>query len=89
MKQSSFKLILIFCVIGLGYEGQAQITTDNTLTIEQLVNEVLLGDGVTASNITFNGSAALASTISLHNGTYNATNSPFPIDTGLVMATSN
>jgi len=88
MKQSSFKLILIFCVIGLGYEGQAQITTDNTLTIEQLVNEVLLGDGVTASNITFNGSAALASTISLHNGTYNATNSPFPIDTGLVMATS-
>lgn len=35
--------------------GFAQLTANNTLTPTQLVNNILLGSGVTASNITFTG----------------------------------
>lgn len=38
-------------------QGRAQLTVNNTLTPTQLVQNVLLGSGVTASNITYNGAA--------------------------------
>ncbi len=88
MKHFFLKSILCSCLTIVALQMQAQVTTDNSLTITQLVNEVLLGDGVVATNITYNGSAALANTVSMHNGKFYAGNSPFPIDTGLVMATA-
>ncbi|HKL40789.1 MAG TPA: choice-of-anchor L domain-containing protein [Cryomorphaceae bacterium] len=36
----------------------AQIEIDTSMTVEQLVQDVLLGNGVSVSNITFNGQAA-------------------------------
>lgn len=34
---------------------QAQLTVTNTLTPQQLVQDVLLGTGVTVSNVSYNG----------------------------------
>lgn len=42
-------------IFGLCSTTQAQITIDNTLTPEEIVNDILLGGGVVASNITFTG----------------------------------
>ena len=63
------------------------IIVDDTFTIEELVNDVLLGEGVSASNITYNGQPA-AGLISLHNGFFDATGTNFLIEEGAVMATS-
>lgn len=50
------KRILSIGLVLLGSgAGQAQITVDNTLTPQQLVQDVLLGTGVVVSNISFNG----------------------------------
>lgn len=46
-------LLITFCVSTL----KGQLTTTQTLTPQQLVQNVLLGGGVTASNITFTGDA--------------------------------
>ena len=51
-----FIFTLLFClffVTGL----RSQLTTTQTLTPQQLVQNVLLGSGVTASNITFTGNS--------------------------------
>ncbi len=65
----------------------AQVTVDNTLTIEQLVNDVLLGDGVAATNITFNGQPA--STVSVQAGFFNAENSNIPLPEGVILSAGN
>lgn len=51
------KLTLFTTLIGFTSLVKAQLTTTNTLTPQQLVQNVLLGAGVTASNITFTGDA--------------------------------
>lgn len=51
MKYFCLLTILIFQALGLN----AQLVTSNTMTPTQLVTQVLLGTGVTASNITFTG----------------------------------
>lgn len=52
MKFIFFLFALLFAQLAV----KAQLVTSNTLTPTQLVQQVLLGSGVTASNITFNGS---------------------------------
>jgi len=47
--------LTIICIILSTLCSQAQITVIDTLTVNELVNDFLLGDGVEASNITFNG----------------------------------
>lgn len=47
------KLNLLLMLIGFASLAKAQLTTTNTLTPQQLVQQVLLGAGVTASNITY------------------------------------
>ena len=39
----------------VSFNIKAQLTTTQTLTPQQLVQNVLLGNGVTASNITYTG----------------------------------
>ncbi len=49
-------IVLLACsLVGV---ANAQLAVSTTLTPEQLVQDVLLGGGVTASNITFNGAPA-------------------------------
>ena len=50
---------LLSLCLALGTMASSQpITSQNTLTPEQLVNTILLGQGVTASNVLFNGQPA-------------------------------
>ena len=46
-----------FSVIFFVSQIKAQLTTTQTLTPQQLVQSVLLGSGVTATNITYTGDA--------------------------------
>lgn len=49
------KKALIVLAFAASTAAQAQLTVNNTLTVEQLVQDYLLGEGVVVSNITFNG----------------------------------
>lgn len=65
---------------------RAQVTVTDSVAIDFLVNEVLLGGGITATNITFNEQAA-AGLASSKLGTFSVDSSAFPIAEGMVMAT--
>ena len=84
-------LLISFIALLLGYTVQAQapVALDNTMTVEQLVNNVLLGDGVTATNVKYNGQPGNTVSIQVGKFAMNNPNTPFPIDSGVVMATSN
>lgn len=58
----------------------AQLGLNTTQTPQQLVNNVLLGGGVTAFNITFNGSPAAI-------GFFDGVNTNIGLDSGIVMTT--
>lgn len=53
----TLKLTILSAFVAISSILNAQLTTTNTLTAQQLVQQVLLGQGVTASNITFSGNA--------------------------------
>lgn len=80
---------LLFVSIALSSFGFAQIGINTTMTPAQLVNNILVGSGVTASNITVNGSAANANVaqVSATNFTQNGTT--FPINGGLLLSTGS
>ena len=82
------KLIVGFAALLLSFTSSGQIIVQNTMTPDQLVQNVLLGFGVTASNITVNGSPA-NSLITQGNATFFDDNgTTFPIPTVLPTATS-
>lgn len=55
MKKLITSLVLLsICSLG----SKAQLTVDNTLTVEQYIQNVLLGGGVTIQNVEFNGGPA-------------------------------
>lgn len=67
---------------------QAQVVTNNTLTPQQLVQDILLGGGVTASNITFNGVANPPANQN-GRGSFTATNSNLGLASGVVLSSGN
>jgi len=73
-------LFPIFCV------GQITVN-NNSMTVEQYVQNVLLGGGVTISNVQFNGGTA-----SINNeqvGSFNDPNSHIGLGSGLIMGSGN
>ena len=66
-----------------------QITVTNTLAPNALVQGVLLGNGVTATNITYNGSAVNAQQLQTNVTYFDATNTSFPIQRGVLLTTGN
>ncbi|MGB6036257.1 MAG: choice-of-anchor L domain-containing protein [Cryomorphaceae bacterium] len=78
---SFFSLLLFFSADGL----RAQVSVDTTMTVEELVNDVLLGGGISATNITYNGLPA--DSITFQAGSFTVDSSAFPIAEGVVMAT--
>ncbi|MEJ6582589.1 MAG: choice-of-anchor L domain-containing protein [Crocinitomicaceae bacterium] len=78
-------LIAIFTLIS--FIGFNQIAVTNTLTPAQLVNNVLIGSGVTAANITINGSAANANSIQSQATYFNQNGTTFPIADGMLLST--
>lgn len=59
---------------------RAQLTVNTTLTPTQLVQDVLLGQGVTASNVTFTG-------IPASRGSFTATSTNLGLDAGVILCT--
>lgn len=65
----------------------AQVTVDQTMTPEQLVQEVLLGTGITAWNITFNGQPG--NILNNQIGRYNGPSAFVDFNDGIVMASGD
>ncbi|MFN3916404.1 MAG: choice-of-anchor L domain-containing protein [Flavobacteriales bacterium] len=85
MRKILLNLSLVF--VGLS-TAQAQLVVDNTtMTPAQLVQNVLVGTGVTVSNITFNG--VPANNITNQVGYFNSANANVGIPEGIILATGN
>lgn len=82
-----YKTLLFIITFCITFFSNAQvITTSNTLTPQQLVNNILIGSGVTVSNVTFNGSAVSAQSIQTTALSFTATG--FPFNSGVYLRTS-
>lgn len=80
-------ILFTIAALTLGFSSSAQISVTNTLTPEQLVQNVLLGFGVTATNITVNGSPLLANTVQSNVTFFNSGTTNFPIQQGVLLTT--
>jgi|TARA_R110000737_G_scaffold50259_1_gene71216 gliding motility-associated-like protein len=83
------KLLFTLTFVILVRAGFGQMTFTNTQNPSQLVQNVLLGTGITVSNITVNGTAANALSITNKIGYFEDGNSTFPISRGVVLGTGN
>ncbi len=79
MIKNIFKAGLILCT---AFTAKAQLTVNSAMTPTQLVQNVLLGSGVTASNITFSGPNAAR-------GEFNGTASNIGFPGGVILATGD
>lgn len=66
-----------------------QITVTQTQSPQQLVDDVLSGNGVVISNVTYNGSNPNAQNAQTPIGYFNNNGTAFPIPEGVVMATGD
>jgi gliding motility-associated-like protein len=66
--------------------GHAQLTVNNGMTPAQLVQDVLLGGGVTAFNVTYNGQAAPPAN-QPGRGSFTAVNSNLGLAAGVILST--
>ena len=92
MNISSRKTILFIILFFTFFVNKltfAQITVDNTLSPADIVQNILLGQGVNVSNITVNGSSSLALSPHVQIGGFTKGNSTFHIEEGAVMSTGN
>jgi gliding motility-associated-like protein len=78
------KLYLLTAALLTATTLLSQLTTQNTLTVEQYVQDVLLGQNVTVSNITFNGGNA--NTISTSVGGFECLDCNLGIESGFAMS---
>ena len=84
------KFISSFVFVSLSLMAFSQsVVVSNTQTPTQLINNVLLGMGVTASNITINGSPLNANNAQGNVVSFTNTNPAFPISSGLLLTTGN
>lgn len=83
---SSFLALFTLVVSTVSF---SQITVQNTLSPSNLVQNVLLGTGVTATNITYNGSVPNAQSVQGNVTFFNASSTTFPISSGVLLTTGN
>lgn len=88
MKSLRVSLTLAFAIFHTLSFAQP-ITVSTVQTPQQLVDNVLLGFGVTALNVTINGNPLLANTPQGNVGFFTNSNPAFPIDSGLILTTGN
>ena len=87
MKKKYLIFFFLFCA-NLILRAQ-NIAVTSTQTPQQLVNSVLLGSGVTASNITINGVAGMANTPFGNIGYFTNANGAFPMTSGIILTTGD
>jgi gliding motility-associated-like protein len=83
------RITLFVCALAFSFASTAQITVTNTFTPSQMVQNVLLGFGVTASNISVNGSPANANNLYGNVSFFTSGNTTFPIQSGMLLTTGN
>lgn len=81
-KKLLFAIAVVICGI-----SQSQMTVTSSLTVQQYVQDVLLGNNVTVSNITFNGSSANVSNTAV--GGFDCVDCNMSIGSGFLMATGD
>lgn len=79
----------IVAIIAYSFGGNSQITVTNTQVPTSLVQNVILGFGVTASNITVNGSGLNAGVLQGNCTYFDASGTTFPINTGVLLTSGN
>lgn len=86
------KRILLLLLFGLGiFSAQSQITVDNTLTVQQLVDDVLiLGECAEVNNVVSPMNSDVAGLGFDSYGAFDSTTTPqaFPFDGGIILATN-
>lgn len=83
----SLRLIILLTALALCNGLFGQVTVDQTMTPEELVQQVLLGEGITAMNVTFNG--APGNVLNNQIGRYNGPSDFVDFDDGIVMASGD
>jgi gliding motility-associated-like protein len=81
--------ILFLGILLLWNNVQAQISVQNTQSPSALVQNILLGNGVVASNITYNGSAVNAQAPQGNISFFTSNATTFPISAGVLLTTGN
>ncbi|MFA7273624.1 MAG: choice-of-anchor L domain-containing protein [Crocinitomicaceae bacterium] len=87
MKALSQYIFFVALIFISGNAKSQTFTYQNTLTPAQLVQDVLIGNGITAFNVTYNGIAASAQTTQLSAQTFTAT-AGFPFPSGVNLKTA-
>lgn len=81
------RTILSLACISMGFMSMGQLVVTNTQTPQDLVQNVLLGAGITATNVTFNGGPG--NLINDQIAEFNGVGSNLGLASGVVMATSS
>ena len=79
--------LILFISFFYGLTLKSQIATQN-ITPEQAVQDILIGEGINAFNITYNGSVANAQNVQNNIAEFNAENTIFPLENGVLMSTN-
>lgn len=80
-----YHFALFVASLSLTGSAQAQLTVENTQSPNDLVNNILVGQGVTVSNVMFNG--VPANSMNEQVGAFNGLNSNIGLSNGIVLAT--
>jgi gliding motility-associated-like protein len=83
------RALYVLLAVGLSASAQAQLAVSTAMTPAQLVQNVLLGGGVTASNVTYNGMANPPVGNPSGRGSFTATGTNLGLDAGVILATGN
>ena len=81
----NYKFLLLSLLFS--YSVSSQITVTNTLTPADLVNNILLGNGVAATNIKYNGSLVNAGVVKQNCTYFNSGSTTFPLTDGVLLTT--
>lgn len=79
--------VFMLTLITSNINAQQITTTNPNITPVQAVEDILLGAGIQAFNITYNGNAADATVQQDNVQEFDATGTTFPIETGVLMST--
>ena len=76
--------VVLLCILA-GLIGRAQLVVDVSMSPEELVQNVLLGGGVTVSNVRYNGQLGLT-TPQVGSGSFDGTNADLGLAAGLILS---
>jgi gliding motility-associated-like protein len=84
-KNTAMRLLLLVVLSCATILGRAQLVLNSNLSPEQVVQNTLLGPGVTVSNVTFNGQPANVPNVQV--GRFDGADCVLQMDSGLILCT--